>query len=200
MFYTIVAYFGPERKGESMKKAILIGLVILLASVYGSWNLALVLGILAVLFLIGRAIVPSRHRINKISKWHLQEQPIPHGYQIFEERLQVAGLAHRRAVVARFICGKHLRLELIREASNKHDPNAIMVFGCTDGIQNSKRFHLGYVPREVAKAIVGGGFWGRVMPRLLYTYLGDTGYVDVLFQILGPKGRKKAYESIRGNR
>ena len=37
--------------------------------------------------------------------------PIPEGFQIYEERLEVAGLAHRKADAAQFARGKQKALE-----------------------------------------------------------------------------------------
>lgn len=128
-------------------------------------------------------------------EYHLKN--IPEGFQIFEERLEVAGIAYRKAEATRFIRGKNLWLELEREPSNKHDKNAIKVIGCSKGFFGTKRFFLGYVPQQVASAIVEGGFWGKVVPRLLKTYLSDRGFVEVLFQILGPKGQKYEYKQTK---
>jgi hypothetical protein len=119
---------------------------------------------------------------------------IPEGFQIFEERLEVAGISHWKQDAAAFVRGKHLWLELERDAANPHDKNAIRVIGCSKGLFSTKRYFIGYVPAHVAEAIVEGRYFERVRPKLLKTWLGDTGYVEVLFQILGPKGERYEYE------
>ncbi|RLB24349.1 MAG: hypothetical protein DRG73_04015 [Deltaproteobacteria bacterium] len=123
-------------------------------------------------------------------KYHLQEQPIPEGFHIYEDRLEVAGVSFRKNDAAAFAKSKHLWLELEREQENKHDKNAIRVIGCSKGLFGTKRRFIGYVPKDVAKKIVEGGFWGKVRPRLLKTYVGAGGFVEILFQLLGPKGQK----------
>ena len=35
-----------------------------------------------------------------------------------------------------------------------------------------------------------GGYLGQIHPRLLKTYVGDRGFVEILFQVIGPKGKK----------
>ena len=125
-----------------------------------------------------------------MAKREFHRKEIPDGFQIFAAGLEVAGLRHRRSDAARFIRGKELWLELEREPSNKYDKNAIKVFGCRKVFCWTKRFFLGYVPRDVSASIVERGVWGKVVPRLLKTYLGDDGFVEVLFQILRPKGQK----------
>jgi hypothetical protein len=86
-----------------------------------------------------------------ISNYHLGE--LPDGYQIYAERLEVAGLGHRRSDATSFVSGKEHSLELRRDPGNKHDKNAIEVIGCWKGLFRSKRRAIGYVPREVAAAI-----------------------------------------------
>lgn len=127
-------------------------------------------------------------------KFHLQEQEIPEGFQIFEERLEVVGVKFRKQDAAAFAEASNIWLELERDAANKHDKNAIKVIGCSKGFLGTKRRFIGYVPKEVASAIVENGFWGKVKPRLLKTYVGDLGFVEILFQLLGPEGMKKEYQ------
>lgn len=127
-------------------------------------------------------------------RYHLRE--IPDGFQIFEERLEVAGISHRRDEARAFATGRGLSLELEREASNQHDPNAIRVIGCRKGLFGPKKHFIGYVPSKVAAAIVTGGYYEKVAPRLLKTFVEDSGFVEVLFQLLGPKGERWKYKRV----
>ncbi len=122
--------------------------------------------------------------------YHLAEQEIPDGFQIFEERLEVAGVGFQKEDAAAFATEKDGWLELERDTGNRHDPNAIKVFGCNKGFFGTKRRFIGYVPKEVSRAIAEGGYLGQIRPRLLKTYVGDQGFVEILFQVLGPKGKK----------
>lgn len=124
-------------------------------------------------------------------KYHLGEQPIPEGFEIFEERLAIAGIRFRKDDARAFAESGGGWLEFERDAANQHDANAIRIIGCTKGlIFGTTRRFLGYVPSEVAKAVVQAGYWVQVQPRLLKTWVGDTGFVEILFQLLGPKGKK----------
>lgn len=129
-------------------------------------------------------------------RFHLDKQPIPGEFQIFEERLAVAGVTFRKADAAAFAGSKDPWLELERDPDNRHDRNAIRVIGCSKGFFGTRRRFVGYVPKEVSKAIVTRGFWGRVRPRLLKTYVGDDGFVEILFQVLGPKGEIRMYQKV----
>ncbi len=122
--------------------------------------------------------------------YHLGEQEIPDGFQIYEERLEVAGVSFRKEDAAAFATTNDGWLELERDAGNGHDPNAIKIIGCNKGFFGTKRRFIGYVPKEVSRAIVEGGYLNQIRPRLLKTYVGDSGFVEILFQILGPKGKK----------
>lgn len=126
------------------------------------------------------------------ANYHLP--PIPDGFQIYEERLEVAGLTHRKAGAARFARGKQRALEWEPEPGNRYDKNAIRLIGCHKGIFLTKRTLLGYVPKEVANTLVERGFVEDAQPRLLKTYVSDGGFVEILFQIVGPKARISDYK------
>lgn len=125
----------------------------------------------------------------------MAQDAIPEGYQIYEDRLTPAGISFRKDQATAFARRADGWLELEPEPGNKHDKNAIKVIGCAKGWFRIKRRFVGYVPKEVSRRIVSRGFLSSVRPRLIHTYIGRDGFVDILFQILGPKGRKKEYES-----
>lgn len=126
----------------------------------------------------------------------MTREAIPEGYQIYEDRLTPAGISFRKTHAVAFASSSDGWLELEPEPGNQHDKNAIKIIGCTKGILWTKRRFVGYLPKEVSKNIVGRGFLTLIRPRLINTYIGQDGYVEILFQILGPKGRKKEYENV----
>ena len=126
-----------------------------------------------------------------IRRRHLHEQEIPQGLQIYEDWVQVAGVGFRKQEAAAFARSKNLWLELEREPTNKYDENAIKVIGCSRGFFGTKRRHIGYVPEDLAKTIAESNF--SIQPRLKYTYVGESGFVEIEFQILGPKGQKHEF-------
>lgn len=133
-----------------------------------------------------------------IEKYHLHEQEIPEGFQIFESTLEVMGVQYRKEVATAFIMvldGSWLELEM--DEDNEHDKNAIKVIGCN----GANRYFIGYVPKETSRLILKRGFWGQVIPRLYKTYVGDDGFVEILFQVLGQVGKKYEYlqtEKVKG--
>ena len=87
-----------------------------------------------------------------------EEQKIPEGFQIYEERLEVAGVKIRKDEAIAFAESNNRWLELERDEGNKHDKNAIKVIGCSKGFLGTKRRLIGYVPKNVSKLIVERGF------------------------------------------
>jgi hypothetical protein len=116
--------------------------------------------------------------------------PIPKGYQIFSEGLSVAGVHKNKHEAARFAkAGAHaLRLE--REPANSHDPNAIKVFGTSGAAE----YFLGYVPKEMSAQLAATQMFERVQPRLTSIYLGQGQFIDIEFQVLGPKSEKARFD------
>lgn len=129
--------------------------------------------------------------------YHLPK--IPDGFQIYEERLEVAGLAHHKADAARFARGKQKALEWEPEPQNRHDKNAIRLFGCYKGFFRTKRILIGYVPKEVAETMVERGLVADAQPRLLKTFVSDGGFIEILFQVVGPKARIREYKGVQRN-
>jgi hypothetical protein len=64
-------------------------------------------------------------------KYHLQEQKIPDGFQIYDERLEVAGIPHRKDVAAQFVNQTDQWLEFESEPLNSYDSNAIKILIAT---------------------------------------------------------------------
>lgn len=119
---------------------------------------------------------------------------IPDGYQIFEERLEVAGIHYRRDDAVQFANSRNKWIEFQREPENRSDKNAIKVIGCSKGFFGTLRRFIGYVPKEVSKKIIENGFYDFIIPRLMGTFIGDNEFVGIYFQILGPKGKKFNYD------
>jgi len=124
--------------------------------------------------------------------------PIPEGMQIYDGG-EVAGIHHRKAAASKFIRGRGHSLELVREPRNRHDPNAIQVFGSVAGLFGRKRLLLGYVPADMAEKVATAGVFDSILPRLRYLRL-DGEYVTVSFEILGPKALLERYRPKRRKR
>ena len=68
--------------------------------------------------------------------------PIPDEYQIFEQRLEVVGIQHRKKAAQRFATGNQQRLKLKPEPSNEYDPNAISVIESGRTPRDKKERHI----------------------------------------------------------
>jgi len=117
----------------------------------------------------------------------------PDGFQIFENEMPVAGVHARISACTAFIKGKKHQIAWAREPNNAHDSNAIRIVGTTKGLFGTKQRFLGYVPAEVSARIAAGDWFDSLIPRLRFMRISDDGYVEITFDIIGPKGEKKSY-------
>lgn len=119
-------------------------------------------------------------------KYQLAAQPIPTGFRIYEDRLDVMGITQRKKDALAFARGKHHSLTLEREPDNQADSNAIKIIGHWSGWWLKHSRMLGYVPKEVASRIASADVSAVVAARLLKTYASAGDFVEVQFQIVGP--------------
>lgn len=126
-------------------------------------------------------------------EYHLNGNPIPDGYRIYEERLDVAGVQHRQGDARTFCLANGKTLSFEREHGNTFDPNAIKIIGEYSGFFGGKAKTIGYVPAEISAKLVSLSLAAFVKPRLLKTYVGNDGFVEVEFQIIGPTTRYQEY-------
>ena len=123
-------------------------------------------------------------------------EQIPEGFQIFQDRVAIAGMLHYKDAAILF-AERHVEygigwVEFERDLSNSYDPNAIKIMGCNKTRSGHQRNLLGYMPKEVSEVLVERGYLEYVIPRLTNAYVSESGYIEILFQILGPK--EKIYE------
>jgi hypothetical protein len=130
-------------------------------------------------------------------KYHLNEQKIPAGFQIYDE-LEVAGVQYKRDLAATFVNQTNQWLEFEGEPLNKFDKYAIKVLGCYQHNNEIIKLHVGYVSANIAKQINTFSI-NECVPRLAKTYISDSGYVEIEFQVLGPKGRLSGYQLLYEN-
>lgn len=116
----------------------------------------------------------------------------PDGVQIFVPAMQPAGAYYQNYPDARkFVRGRRLALELKRDPGNPHDSNAIKIIGVVRGLIFKRRYHIGYLPADIARKIVQGGFWPNVGADLRTVQWGE--YTTVEFDLYGPAGQKKQF-------
>lgn len=119
------------------------------------------------------------------------ENSIPTGYQIFAKNLPVAGLALRKNEAMQFASASQQTLRLEREQTNPSDKNAIKLIG----VAGKSNYHLGYLPKELSAQIIGTQLVDSVVPRLMRIYVGTTDFIEIQYQILGPKSAKKSFDA-----
>jgi HIRAN domain len=130
--------------------------------------------------------------------------PIPKGFQIYQSRLNPAGIKFHKEAAFDFAMraiGADAQLSLVRETDNPHDKNAIAVHG----VINGQEWTLGYLPKELAREIVNSGIFEEVKPRLDRVWVqspssGSKSYVEVNFQLLAPKATVKGQREAQENK
>lgn len=121
--------------------------------------------------------------------YHLKRFPIPDGYRIYSDDVDVAGLQHHKGAAILFAGSKHPWVELLPEPTNKYDKNAIVVLGCWRGWWWTSRRPIGFIPRGLAQTVAESGLFPVIQPRLKMTYLSAYYFVEVQIQLVGPKDK-----------
>lgn len=122
------------------------------------------------------------------------DNPIPPGYQIFATP-DVAGMNHRKDSVIRFAHGYSQDLAMESEPDNPHDRNAIKLIG----VLGATRYHLGYLPKDLAEQIAATGLYDSLKVRLTRIYIGTDDYIEIHYHILGPKPEKRKFDDFLNN-
>lgn len=117
-------------------------------------------------------------------------EPIPAGFQIYAERMPIAGIHLRKSEALNFAKAKNQELKLQREPDNEHDSNAIKVIG----ISGPNEYFIGYLPKELSEQLVLTGLFDSVLARLARIYVGRDDFLDIQYQIVGPKSSKKQFD------
>ena len=113
--------------------------------------------------------------------------PIPKGYRIFFQEMEISGVGYRKSEVAKAFSGNQVSLGIEHEPKNKHDSNALKVIAFKKGWFGTKKLHIGYVPKNVAKTIISKNLNNNLLPRPKEIWVGDKGGIKINIEILGLK-------------
>ena len=115
------------------------------------------------------------------------KQPLPRGWRLLTDEMEVAGVQHRLDDALSLLKGNQLSFDFEADPGNEHDANAIKVIGKKHGLMGVKRFHIGFVPREVAELIAEQVPTTKavdmISPRLTKVWFGDQGVLKIFFDI-----------------
>lgn len=128
-----------------------------------------------------------------MSKNNKYNEPIPKGYRIYFGDLEVAGIKHRIDAFESALSGRFLGLQMYHDKRNKHDKNAIEIYMRVKGWFFTKSYHIGFVPKDVAKQVAELGCYDDIQPRLRSVWLGDRGGARASFDLLGLKTEYAKY-------
>lgn len=130
-------------------------------------------------------------------------QEIPKGFVMLDSDVMVAGVNHRIKEALAFVKSKNVWLEFERDASNFSDSNAIKIIGCCKTFWSTKRYFIGFVPKEVAKYISQSKFYDKIQPKLSNILANDytienifLGNIEIKFHIIGPLELYQTYQTV----
>lgn len=113
--------------------------------------------------------------------------PIPTGYRIFFEEMEISGVSFRKSEAIKAFSGKQVSLAIEPEPDNKKDQNALKVVALKKGFFSTKKLHIGYVPKAIAKIITTKNLNNELLPRPKEFWIGDKGGIKISIDILGLK-------------
>ena len=126
-------------------------------------------------------------------RWKIE---IPDGYRIYEREFPVAGVQHHKQNFFKIVTKGNVEFRMQAEPSNKQDPNAIAVLGSRKSLFGRVERKLGYIPAEIASQLGDAELSGQVVLRPKALYIGDDGYIDLKFDLLGPKDLYQQYSAV----
>ena|GEM_PF-6997340 len=100
---------------------------------------------------------------------------IPVGYEIYEDdSFFIHGVMHRFDACLKWAQGENHKISFKREANNKHDNNAIAIYG----ISSTGKKKLGYVAAEIADDLVYRELDNKIKARLLSVRIEETPFIE----------------------
>lgn len=131
-----------------------------------------------------------------VKERHLFRFPIPKTHQIYLPESFVRGITYHKEDAIEFVQARGQAISLEHEPDNPKDRHALKVLGEWNRNGLPRRVQLGYVPGDAAVVIGECEIFDVIIPRLTKTYLSEGGFVEVSFQLLGPKGGADAFREM----
>ena len=115
---------------------------------------------------------------------------------IYLEGIEISGTKDRQDEVKEFTQGKKHRLEFQKSSDDQENKHSIKVFGFTKKFIGENKYLLGYLPKEVAKAIINGDFFNIVKPSPPRFHQNGKIFLDLLGSTEGEKKFKAFFEQV----
>lgn len=117
-------------------------------------------------------------------RWKIE---IPDGYRVFEREFSIAGIQHYKDNFFKAVKKGNVEFRMQPEPTNRHDPNAIAILASRKSLFGHLEKKVGHVPGEIASQIADAKVGDKLVLRPKKLYISDDGFVDLKFDILGPK-------------
>lgn len=126
-------------------------------------------------------------------RWKIE---IPEGCRVFEREFPVAGVQHHKENFFKIVKKGNVEFWMQPEPSNPHDPNALAILGSRKSFFGRMEKKIGYVPAEIASQLGDAKVSDKVVLRPKALYISDDGYIDLKFDLLGPKDLYEQYSTV----
>ncbi|WP_423841138.1 HIRAN domain-containing protein [Vibrio mytili] len=120
---------------------------------------------------------------------------IPKGYRIYFKAIDIAGAHHKKNEIIHVMRAKTVKFVLEPEPTNPYDSNAIKVIAIKKGWFFSSSFHIGYIPKNIAKQICDKSLLLELIPRPKRAWFGDRGGISFSIDLLGTKANYSSFQS-----
>lgn len=108
---------------------------------------------------------------------------IPKDYRIYFHIMEVAGTYFYKSNIAKAFSHNNISITLEADPTNEFDKNALKIIATA----NNKKFHIGHIPKDIAKIIKDREILDYLLPRLKYINFINDDNILIEFDILGLK-------------
>ncbi|MEM0912694.1 MAG: hypothetical protein AAGJ37_17095 [Pseudomonadota bacterium] len=111
----------------------------------------------------------------------------PEDYKTFFRESPIGDIQDFKNQALQAFDEKFIECYLEPDSKSRNETSALKIMVITDGGSTTKHYHIGHVGEEKSKFIVMNDLTDKVIPRIVNVFIGDSGYVDARYDIIGPK-------------
>lgn len=111
----------------------------------------------------------------------------PEDYKTFFRESPIGDIQDFKKVALKAFEETFVDCYLEHENKNKSEKHGLKIMVITQEGGSTKHHHIGHVGKEKSKFIVSNELTEKVIPRIVNVFIGDSGYVDARYDIIGPK-------------
>ncbi|GEM_PF-4362066 len=110
----------------------------------------------------------------------------PDNYQTFFRESPIGDIQDFKQEALKAFDETFVACHIEHEQKNKNEKYALKIMVTTQKGETTKSYHIGHIGKEKSKFIVSNDLTEKVIPRIVNVFIGDSGYVDARYDIIGP--------------